>query len=241
MLWSWIVCKRGEHACAVAGRLSTVTLRASYFGSSWASSQAPPRLVTTVKLRRERSAAWLSGVLPLPIHDPGHVPIMARGRLVAQCHDTTEFERNRSVARPQPCPWAQASWMCYEIGPCTAYGGSPGKPHVDTLRKRACSVYSSRRSPKPIPPRVRSSFGVGSGTARRYLQSLSTYTIRAQHILSTIVANALIWNGSYSLSGLLHTTFIRLPLRLFLNSTFRPPPAYQLFVGTTPTCPRRNH
>jgi hypothetical protein len=118
MLWSWIVCKRGEHACAVAGRLSTVTLRASYFGSSWASSQAPPRLVTTVKLRRERSAAWLSGVLPLPIHDPGHVPIMARGRLVAQCHDTTEFERNRSVARPQPCPWAQASWMCYEIGPC---------------------------------------------------------------------------------------------------------------------------
>jgi hypothetical protein len=49
-------------------------------------SQAPLLLVTSVKLRRERSAAWLSGVLQMPIQDPGHVPILARGRLVVQCH-----------------------------------------------------------------------------------------------------------------------------------------------------------
>jgi hypothetical protein len=212
-------------------------LQASYFGSSWASPQAPLLLVTTVKLRRERSAAWLSGVLHLPIRDPGHVPILARGRLVAQCHrrksNGTVRLHARSHARGLKLHgYAMRSARALPMA-------APWKPHVDTLRMRACSVYSPRRSPKPIPW-ICSSFGVGSGTARRYLQSLSTYTIRAQHILSTIVANALFWNGLYSHSGLLHTSLIRLPWRLFLISTFRPLPAYQRLVSTTPTPPRHN-
>jgi hypothetical protein len=35
--------------------------------------------------------------------------------------------------------------------------------------------------------------------------------IQAQHILFSIVTKLLIWNGSYSCFGLLHTTFICLP------------------------------
>ncbi|KAH6841534.1 hypothetical protein B0T12DRAFT_261497 [Alternaria alternata] len=72
---------------------------------------------------------------------------------------------------------------CYEIGQCTAYGGYPGKHHIYTLHMLACSVYDPRHFSNPHT-RVRSSFGVGSGTARRYLQSLPLHKpIRAQHFL----------------------------------------------------------
>jgi hypothetical protein len=62
-----------------------------------------------------------------PYATPAHVPNY--GARTPRCPvSPMEVERNRSVARPQPCPWAQASWICYEIGQCTAYGGSLEAP-----------------------------------------------------------------------------------------------------------------
>jgi hypothetical protein len=74
---------------------------------------------------------------------------------------------NRSVARPPPCPWAQASGnVMRSVDICR----SPCKSHVSTL----VSI-----------PQVRSPFGVGSGTARRYLHpSLQTHRGAAHSIFN---------------------------------------------------------
>jgi hypothetical protein len=128
---------------------------------------------------------------------------------------------------------------CNEIDQCTAYGGYPGKHHGYTLHMSACSVYDPRHFPTPILE-----YAPRSGLAQAQptdIYSLSLHKpIRAQHLLATIVANALFWSGFPSQSGLLHTTLTPIPLAAVLNSSFRPPAAYHHPVGTAPTRPRHN-
>ena len=121
-------------------------------------------------------------------------------------------------------------------------------PMADTLESTMSTPCTCRLAasmtlvtfPTPIleyAPR----FGVGSGTARRYLQSLSPQTDPGAAFSPTIVANALFWTGFPSQSGLLHTKLTRLPWRLFLNSTFCPPAAYHHPMRTAPTRPTHDH
>jgi len=135
--------------------------------------------------------------------------------------------------------------------------GSGAQAHGDTMRSASappmadplassmytpCTAGLQRLFPSSRPnarPRVRCLFGVGPGTARRYLQSPLHKPIWAQHILTTFVANTLIWNGFSSHYGLQHTTPTSAhPCQLFLNSTIRLPIVYRHPVGATPTRPR---
>jgi hypothetical protein len=150
----------------------------------------------------------------------------------------TEVERNCSVARPLPCPWAQASWICYEIGPLTAYGGSSGTLRVCTLGMQACSVYSPRRSRKPIP-RVRSSLGLAQAQpADIYSPSPHTHPGAAFPLYNCrkyLDLERLLFPFRPT-SYHAHSS----PWRMFLNSTFHALSTYQLPVGITPTRPRHN-
>lgn len=147
--------------------------------------------------------------------------------------------RNRSVVRPQPCPWAQAFGHALRSANALPFGVSPGKPHVGGLAASAPPLPPPKR-PCSIP-RVRSSFGVGSGTARRYLQSLSTNSSgRSTYSLHLLHAS---WFGTAVIPIQAYYTPLldRLPWRLFLNSSLCLPTAYHSSLGTTPTCARHDH
>lgn len=112
--------------------------------------------------RRERSVAWPP---PPTIHPPQSCPNYGARTLSRPMFMTEPFD-----GKPAAMPAGSDAWFCYGPGQCTTSGGSPVKPHTYLLCMRACSVYLSIALSEPLP-RVGSSFGVGSGTARRYLQS----------------------------------------------------------------------
>lgn len=188
-----------------------------YFGSS---TQAPLpshsplsnkcRVLLEYGLRRERSAAWRCGV-PLTAHSQprsssqlwradASSPSVTDGtvRLHARSHARGLKLLDISLRSASALPMAS---------PLASLMPTPELPGMQRL-------IPPRPPPKPFRPILLSalSFGVGSGTARRYLQVSLHKPIRAQHILSTSVAITLIWNGRYSHSGLPHTTANSYPL-----------------------------
>jgi hypothetical protein len=109
---------------------------------------------------------------------------------------------------------------------------------TSSASRLAASKHHSLRNGYASYPQISSSFWVGSGTARRYLQFLSANIPEAQRMLSVSVAIISIWNGLCSHPGLLHTAGRPCPLLIILNSSLCPPTTYHLSVEYTPTRPR---
>jgi hypothetical protein len=162
--------------------------------------------------------------------------------LVLSCRAGT-WTVTRSLARPQPCPWAQAFAHGSSIDHSTAIGVSLCRTHAFPSASQLAAPKESflEKRLRLLPSKVLSSFWVGSGTARRYLQFLSANTPEAQSIFSVSVAIVHFWNGVYSHSGLLHTTGNPSSPVAVLNSSHLPPTTYHHRVEHMPPRPRHEH